>query len=65
MNRILLIKYLVLIPFYAQLHGENSFIIEIYFTSPAPWNKITLSDNLVLVIRREAKRPARATEAVP
>ena len=34
-------------------------------TSPAPWNTIVLSDNLVLVSLREAKSPATATAAVP
>jgi len=36
-----------------------------FLTSPAPWNRITLSERRVLVIRREAKSPATATDAVP
>jgi len=34
-------------------------------TSPAPWNRIILSERRALVIRREANRPATATDAVP
>lgn len=34
-------------------------------TSPAPWKRMILSERRVLVIRREANRPATATDAVP
>lgn len=33
--------------------------------SPAPWNRMRLSRNLVLVAFKEANTPAKATEAVP
>lgn len=34
-------------------------------TSPAPWKRMIFSERRVLVIRREANRPATATDAVP
>lgn len=37
----------------------------IILTSPAPWNRMTLSDRRVLVALKDARRPATATEAVP
>lgn len=50
---------------FSMVHLEQKNILYILFTSPAPWNKITLSDNLVLVILKDANKPANATEAVP
>ena len=34
-------------------------------TSPAPWNKNLWSDSRLFVIRRAARMPATATDAVP
>ena len=65
--------YMMVYESFLTVYSHTKFLLpstQIYMyvyisTSPAPWNTIVLSDNLVLVSLREAKSPATATAAVP